>query len=317
MYLALATFERGPVCGVARAQLGEADANQNEAMQHFRRGVELYQEQSLEAALVEFERAYELYPNYKLLYNLAQLQSERHEYVTALTLYKRYLAEARGDMDDERRRRVAEEIRRLNARVGTLWVTSDQDGAQLFVDDQPVAQLPLSDYVTVNTGIRQIRLEKSGFKTTHETLKIAGGDRLRLNLPLVPESVEVKVQPAPSSPIIVQPVVAEPPAKINSTPFIVSAAAAGVLTVGAATFGVLANSADGRLDKELQDYPADQDAVDKARSRVRLFALATDGLIAGAVVASALALYFLVDPPLDSDTESPVGLGPDGITGRF
>ena len=300
-------------------------ANQSEAKQHFSRGVELYQEQSLDAALVEFERTYELYPNYKLLYNLAQVQSERHEYIAALSLYKQYLAEAGNNLSEERRRRVAEEMRKLGDRVGNLWVTSNQDGAQLFVDDKPAARLPVADYVIVNSGIRHIRLEKPGFKTTEETLKVAGGDRLRLNLPLVEESAELpqvatpapKVVAPPPPPAAVAPPPTTPTANIDSTPLIISATVAGILTVGAATLAVLASRADSRLDDRLQEYPADEDAVDKARSRVRLLSYATDGLTVGAVVATAVALYLLLDQSHEDEPASAFVLGPNGIGGRF
>src|SRR5690349_10373833 len=47
---------------------------------HFARGVEHYDEGNFDAALAEIERAYQLEPsNYKLLYNLAQVQMERHD----------------------------------------------------------------------------------------------------------------------------------------------------------------------------------------------------------------------------------------------
>ena len=44
----------------------------DEASQHFRSGVAFYKDHDFAAALVEFKRAYELVPNYGVLYNLGQ-----------------------------------------------------------------------------------------------------------------------------------------------------------------------------------------------------------------------------------------------------
>src|SRR5688572_22988168 len=73
------------------------------AAEHFERGIELYQEGSLDAALVEFERAYESVPDYRVLYNLAQVQTQRGEYVEAIVLFERYLREGGAGIDTERR----------------------------------------------------------------------------------------------------------------------------------------------------------------------------------------------------------------------
>src|SRR5664279_276256 len=51
----------------------------------FRQGVELYREANFEAALVEFRKAYQLSPSYKVLYNIAQSYFELHDYVNAQT----------------------------------------------------------------------------------------------------------------------------------------------------------------------------------------------------------------------------------------
>src|SRR5262245_61950348 len=44
-----------------------------EAKQRFDRGYELYEEGEYPLALIEFNRAYELVPNYKVLYNIGQV----------------------------------------------------------------------------------------------------------------------------------------------------------------------------------------------------------------------------------------------------
>ncbi len=58
---------------------------------HFQRGVSLYRSGAYDAALAEFTRAHEAAPNYRILYNLAQIQAQRHDYVTSLALFQKYL----------------------------------------------------------------------------------------------------------------------------------------------------------------------------------------------------------------------------------
>src|ERR1043166_1717810 len=51
------------------------------ARQQFAHGVELYRAGAYDAALAAFTRAYELAPTYRILYNLAQVQAQRQDYV--------------------------------------------------------------------------------------------------------------------------------------------------------------------------------------------------------------------------------------------
>ena len=48
--------------------------------------------------LAEFMRAYELLPNYRVLYNIGQVQLERHDYVAALHAFDDYLEQGARDV---------------------------------------------------------------------------------------------------------------------------------------------------------------------------------------------------------------------------
>ena len=50
----------------------ETEPALGEARERFQRGVDLYKEGSFDAALAEFNKAYELAPNFRVLYNMAQ-----------------------------------------------------------------------------------------------------------------------------------------------------------------------------------------------------------------------------------------------------
>src|SRR5512145_1254691 len=60
--------------GASNPQSSESGSAVEEASQRFQRAVKLYRERSFDAALAEFNRAYELSPDYRVLYNLGQVQ---------------------------------------------------------------------------------------------------------------------------------------------------------------------------------------------------------------------------------------------------
>src|SRR4051812_42949552 len=81
-------------CALAAADEAKAPtkANIEEAQRRYVRGKDLYEENDFQAALVEFRRAYDLAPNYKLLYNIAQVCYQLQDYPGALRTFNKYLA---------------------------------------------------------------------------------------------------------------------------------------------------------------------------------------------------------------------------------
>ena len=69
-----------------------------EAKSRFDRGLELYNEGEYPLALIEFTRAYELVPNYRVLYNIGQVGIQLGQYANA----RRALEEA---LQDRQKRR--------------------------------------------------------------------------------------------------------------------------------------------------------------------------------------------------------------------
>jgi tetratricopeptide (TPR) repeat protein len=286
----------GPLlCTLGTAALGAAQTDQGEREQEaaarFERGVELYGEGSLDAALVQFERAYELIPNYRVLYNLAQIQAERHEYVAALSLYERYLEQGGEQIAAARRTESLAQIEILRERVGTLWVESDVAGAKLFVDDDLVGELPLSSPVAIDAGVRHVRLEKPGFAPVFRQLKVAGGDRPRLRLSLARLDVGATPGSAASG------AAADAPAVRDYRPLWISTTATVVLGAAAVTMGVLARGANQDLERALNTFPFDPQEVQESRSQVKAFAALTDALAVVSVISLGLSVYFLVVPP--------------------
>lgn len=263
--------------------LAEADAAEQQASEHFERGVEFYREGSLDAALVEFERAYDLTSNYRVLFNLAQVQAERHEYVAAIAAFRKYLEAGGAELPEARRKQAADEVALLERRVAQLVVESDVAGAKLFINGAAAGELPLARPIAINPGVCNLRLEKPGYAPASTQLKVASGERPTLRLDLV------RTTAATSAP--------RDDAEVRRAPFWISASSALALGGAALTFGLLARDADRELGSELDRYPADQGSIDDARKQVRTYAGLTDAAAAAALVATGFAVYFAIAPP--------------------
>src|SRR3954465_9847176 len=107
--LVLATLSLGlaPVC--AHAETPTA-ASVEEARQHYKRGVDLYGEANYTAALIEFRRAYEIAPNFSVLYNIGQIHYQLHDYADSLRTFQAYLSEGGNKVPSARRTEVEREV---------------------------------------------------------------------------------------------------------------------------------------------------------------------------------------------------------------
>lgn len=302
------------LCSSGAAAAAGPEGNTAEASAHFNRGVELYHEGNLDAALTELLRAHELAPNYRLLYNMAQVQSERHDYVRAIELLSSYLQQGGAEISVARRKEVEQEAARLRQRVAMLWVSADAEGASLWVNDERAATLPLQQPVLLNAGIARIRIEADGRKPYATELNVAGGDQPRLQVAL-----EIARGPAAAG---------AREAKINYTPVWVSGIATATLGVGTIVFGVLTTRANSQLDEKLDTFPGNESAMDDARSKLSTLATVTDVFGIATLLAAGTGAYFLAFPFYEGDTEQTpaqpgadlrvsAGLGSIALEGRF
>jgi hypothetical protein len=263
-------------------------ASVDEARQRFQKGVQLFKEYSFEAALAEFRKAYQLAPSYRVLYNVAQVHYELHNYVDALKAFRQYLNEGGADVPAERRAQVEADIRKLEGRVGYLEVVANVDSGQVSVDDVPVGMLPMKSPILVNPGVRRVSVNKPGFGTSARNVTIAGGDHAK---------VEVELNEAIAS-RVPRDEAAKGPGKGSSRPerprtaMWISLAATGALGVGAGVFALLAQDARRDFEHQLGLFPATKADIDEARSSLVRNATMTDILAAAAVVGGGLTVYF-------------------------
>ena len=292
-----------------------------EARSRYDRGKQLYEEGAYDAALIEFQRAYELAPSFRILYNIGQVYRQQNDYAGALKSYERYLAEGGKDIDAKRRTEVDGEIGQLRGRVATLQITTSVSGAEVSIDDVSIGRTPLAQPVMVNAGKRRVSAAKAGRVPVTKVVTLAGADALQVDLDLVepgapPASAASGKAPAPSA--VGPPAVAPPP----RVPWI-GWALTGAFAVGAGVTGALALKASGDLKNERNDPAASRQNLDSERSKTKTLALVSDVFSGAAVIAGGVSLYFtLRAPPREAplSASSPLelrsvklGLGPGGV----
>ena len=288
-----------------------ASQNVERGRLHFLRGVDFYKEGNFAAALVEFRRANQIAPNYRLLFNLGQTHFELHDYVNALHSFEEYLEQGGGELRPARRAEVEEEIRTLRGRVAALTIRSNLSGSELVIDDAPSGSLPLSGPVLISAGRHTLSVRKNGAVQASRVVEVSGGDSA---------TVELSAKaPEPASPLPSTEPVAGVVARSSrlSTAFWVSLTCASVLAVGTATTGVLALNAQDDLERRLSAYPGSLADIDNARTKVKRTALITDILGGAAIAATALTVAFALWKPVDADGATRSGLvariGPGGL----
>lgn len=315
----------------ARAQTSahraEAEPEQDDsaavesARSHFRLGVDFYRERNFRAALIEFRRAYADAPHYKLLYNLGQASLELQEYAGAIDYLRKYLAEGGDDIDAERRQEVEESIRYLESRIAHVAISSNQQGADIYVDDTLVGRIPLAEPVRVGAGRHKFTAVKQGLSPVERTLDVAAQERRDIRLDFV-EQPALVTTPAP--------VVARPRTEDGRTDesggsaALWAAATTAALGAGAITMTVIAMLAQKDYDAELESETTRAE-LDALREDAETKALVTD-IAWGATLVSGIVTAVLIVSD-DDDEESAtraasgidVGVGPAGIVvdGRF
>ena len=266
------------------------------AASHFERGLQLYNDAEYRLALIEFERAYQLVPNYRVKYNIAQVSIQIGRYAHALRALEAYLEQGGDKISSERRTQVEADLKMLAGRTARVAVSSNVEGAEILLDDSVVAQTPLSGPLLIDAGEHRLTLRHRGYQPRTEEVTLAGGDELEVNLELVPVK---KAEPV----VIVKEVPNQTTGpgldrgvQQDDFPYATVAwVATGAFTVGAVVTGVVGLTAKDEYDSLVQP-DGDQDEnvaeeIDDARKKARTWFLVSDVLKGAAVVSGATALY--------------------------
>jgi hypothetical protein len=279
----------------------------------FKRGVELYDEGDFRAALVEFRKAYELSPTYKVHFNIGQVCFQMQDYACALKSLSAYLKEGGVGVTGDRRAQVEHDLERLQARVARIDVSTNVPDVDVSVDDVYIGRTPLPAPVVVSAGRRRVTATKEGYAPVTRLVDVAGNETLNVDLALNGLERQPPKGPPPAA----------SPSRFTTLSW-AGIGAASLLAAGAAATGILALNASHQLrDERFVGGNPSAEAGDTS-SRVRSLSITSDVLAGAAAVTLVTTLVLTLahnpeTPRRDSDVGVRVDVSPTGalLSGRF
>lgn len=295
-----------------------AEAKQ-EAARRFESAINLYEDGDYLLALAEFERVYELVPDYRVLYNIGQVSMQLGRYARALRTLREYMSRGGDAIPNDRRSAVRSDLEVLERRTASLTLDIQPPGAEVWVDGVLVGQAPLAEPLVVDVGERSVQVRLSGYVGRTQAVTLAGGDKRDVTLKLDPEP-RVAVAPGKSAPTRVS--TAAPSSKPRTLVW-VGWGTTAALAAGSAVAAVLGATSASNL-KDLRDSrDATRESLDAERDRARTRFIVADVLGVAAVAAGATTLYFQLSgsarrEPSDRDhAQLGLGFSPTGVTLRL
>jgi tetratricopeptide (TPR) repeat protein len=286
-----------------------------EAEEHFFKGVDLYNEQDFAGAILEFRKAHDVVPDYRVLFNLGQACYQAQNYACALDAFQRYLDGGGKKIEAKRRADVEKDIAKLKGRVASVHIVTTPAGASVSIDDEPIGTSPFDKPFVVSQGKRKFTATKEGSQPETRVVEIAGGEETKVELTL--REIRKELPPPPPPP---------PAPKKSPVPMIAAWGVTGAAAIAAVITGAVALSASDEASAELGKLPGDPGRIQDAQSRASTFAAVTDVLVVTAVVGAGVATAFTILTLKPSPAReqgafvSPrVGIGPGAIVlgGRF
>jgi hypothetical protein len=147
-----------------------------EARALFDEGQAAYHEGRYEAALEAWTRAYELSGRGEILYNVAQAYGRLGRFLEEKHALERFLAEPTGP--ESYRTGAAARIEALDARVArtAIVIDAELDGAEVFVDGEPVGRLPLDGPLHVEPGRHDVTAQHEGYVDASTSVSVDPGE---------------------------------------------------------------------------------------------------------------------------------------------
>lgn len=259
-----------------------------EAKERVGRAEQLFEDGNYDAALTEFQRAYDTMLGHPargyVLFNIGKCQEKLYRYDAAIQSYRSYLEIAQSDAED--RPAVEAKIELLEGLLGTLRITVSADKGpapsayEIWVDGRMVGESV--NHFLVPAGNHQIEIRAEGFEPKSQEVQLPARAEKSLSFTLLPLAKEYK--------------------GLSSTYFWTSTGLAAASGVTGGAFGLVALSKRKDADAKAQEAVT-QDEVDG----IKKSALWADVFFisAGVFATTSVILAFMTDWS-EAETESPV-----------
>ncbi|WP_394848896.1 PEGA domain-containing protein [Pendulispora brunnea] len=281
--VSVSAFAQAPGTPASSPGAGDKDA----ARRHYDHCLELFNTEAYDSALAECEKANQLAPSYKILYNIGLIHRELNDFAQALKAFERYLSEGGTDIADPRRAEVEKYVSQLKGLVANLDVRVNVPGADVSVDDVPVGKAPVGR-IRVNPGHRKVTATREGYAPVTKVVNIAVGENGDVELSLTNLGAS-----APKGALAPTPV--EP---TEPNPWVTRAwvgwGVTGALAIAAGITGFVALDKSNKLSDARNAPDPDPSKMDSQSKDVKTFSIASDVLLGATIVGAGVSTWLTV-----------------------
>jgi hypothetical protein len=260
-----------------------------------RHGVELRRQGDDEAALVEFRRANEMTPTPRAVVQIAMAEQALGHWLDADSHLREGLRATSDPWIQANLSALQAPLEVIGRHLGSLDVSANVEGAELWINDRRTATLPLAAPLRLVTGTTVVELRLAGYQTTRRSVEIDPGGLARESFTLV------AVRAAEPDPLPIRITDPRPPVQTQTPSLVGPAMLLGLSAVSFGSAGLFwalrANSIrncepdPGNPDRLICATPAD--VLEAAQGRT-FTALTNVALITGALSAAASAVWLIV-----------------------
>lgn len=184
---------------IAQADLQPGQDAKASAQALLKDGAQAYQQGRFFEALNTFNKAYEIFPSPKLLFNIAQANRELGRPVEAINAFEGFLSKA-PDASPELLAEAKRSISDLSQTVGKLLIDATVSGAEIKVDGKRVGRTPLVDMILVLPGDHQVTATHASAVPSIKEVNVEAGTVQAVMMQLEPRFDGSVAAPAAASP---------------------------------------------------------------------------------------------------------------------
>ncbi|HEX3770177.1 MAG TPA: PEGA domain-containing protein [Polyangiaceae bacterium] len=137
-------------------------------------------------ALVEFQRAYEISHNPRVLFNVGVTEKLLTHYARAVDAWEKEQAEGGAQLSPAETSELKNAIAIVQQFVTTIDVAANEPDATLSIDDYPVGKTPFVGPVRIDVGKHVLKLSKDGFVDAVQTVDVASGAKTPVTFHIEP-----------------------------------------------------------------------------------------------------------------------------------
>jgi hypothetical protein len=165
------------------------------ARAHFKTGIRLFQAQTYEGALAEFEASYELKPGPGSLQNIALCQKALSRYADAVDSLTRLLARHGAELSGAERNAAERARDELAALVGSVRLTVEPPNADVTLDGKVLPPAARTATLRLNTGEHTFGASAPGYASVTKSVRVTSAhEELPVELTLTPTGAFLDVR---------------------------------------------------------------------------------------------------------------------------